>query len=265
VPAPAAPASRPSPGAPELAAIVPAAQLPEALADSLADTVSVKAVLRQLDDRVANLTDQLVRTEADDAVARARLQRCAGWTRDSLVDGRVLPVESAGLGALRQELVERQMELASARQVYGAMHPRMRALQSEMAVLQASVDRELQRAVAETRAEHEALATRAAALRGDLGRTEQALAVYERRLPDPAPAAPDPLPPPVEIVDSATLAPQPIRPHRLLNLAACLAAGGLMGCGLATYRYSGRRTIDTPEDVEEELQLPVLGIVPRNA
>jgi capsular polysaccharide biosynthesis protein len=66
-------------------------------------------------------------------------------------------------------------------------------------------------------------------------------------------------------VDSATLAPQPIRPHRLLNLAACLAAGGLMGCGLATYRYSGRRTIDTPEDVEEELQLPVLGIVPRNA
>ena len=49
----------------------------------------------------------------------------------------------------------------------------------------------------------------------------------------------------------------------LLNLFACLSAGGLFGCGLATYRYAGRRTIRTPEDVEEELGLPLLAVLPR--
>jgi uncharacterized protein involved in exopolysaccharide biosynthesis len=158
------------------------------------------------------------------------------------------------------------VRLASARQVYGELHPRMRALRSELSVLQASGDRELERAVATARADRAALSTRAASLRADLGRTEWALGMAERRLPLAGGATSvSSASPPVEIVDRATLAPRAIRPRKLLNLAACLSAGGLAGCGLATLRSAGRRVIRSPEDVETELGVPLLGVLPRSA
>ena len=69
--------------------------------------------------------------------------------------------------------------------------------------------------------------------------------------------------PPVEIVDPATLAPGPLRPRKWLNLAICVVTGLMVGTGLALLRHSMRHTIRTPEDVETELGLEVLGVIPK--
>ena len=232
----------------------------EPIAPDAQDGLSLRSRTRQLEDRISQLSDQLVRSEADAAVAQARAAQLARWTPDSVLEVGALPVEGPGLAGLRQELVARQMQLASARQVYGDRHPRMRALVAELQVLKAAIEQELRRAVAEVRADQEALATRAASLRQDLRASEEELARYERLEPVAVTTAPSHARPPVEIIDRATVDPEPVRPRKALNLIACISAGGLLGSGLATYRRATRRTLRDPEDVERELRLPVLGM-----
>ena len=55
----------------------------------------------------------------------------------------------------------------------------------------------------------------------------------------------------------------PVRPRRAVNLAVCPAAGLFVGWGLALLRYPARRTIRGLDDVEEQLKLPVLGVIPK--
>jgi tyrosine-protein kinase Etk/Wzc len=68
--------------------------------------------------------------------------------------------------------------------------------------------------------------------------------------------------PAVAIVDPATVDPDPVRPHRGLNLVVFLTAGLLLGVGGALLFDSLRRTIRTAQDVESELGLPVLATLP---
>ena len=70
----------------------------------------------------------------------------------------------------------------------------------------------------------------------------------------------DPL---VEVVDPAAVSPDPVRPRKAMNLAVCPAAGLLIGWGLALLRYPARRAIRGVEDFEEQLKLPVLGVIPK--
>jgi len=54
-----------------------------------------------------------------------------------------------------------------------------------------------------------------------------------------------------------------VRPRKLLNFIVCVFAGLVVGAGLAFLREYLRRTIRTPQDVDEYLQLPVLGLIPK--
>ena len=54
-----------------------------------------------------------------------------------------------------------------------------------------------------------------------------------------------------------------MRPRKILNLLVCVFAGLVTGTGLAYLREYLRRTIRTPQDVDEYLQLPVLGLIPK--
>ena len=54
-----------------------------------------------------------------------------------------------------------------------------------------------------------------------------------------------------------------MRPRKLLNFIVCLFAGLTIGTGLAFLREYLRRTIRTPQDVDDYLQLPVMGLIPK--
>jgi capsular polysaccharide biosynthesis protein len=69
----------------------------------------------------------------------------------------------------------------------------------------------------------------------------------------------------VSVVQRATLDPKPVRPRKLLNLVLALLVGLLGGAGTALLLEYLRRTIRTPAEAMEQLELPILGIVPKHS
>ena len=66
----------------------------------------------------------------------------------------------------------------------------------------------------------------------------------------------------VQVVDAATLPDEPIKPRKALTMALSLVLGLLAGTGFVVARSLMYRKIRTADDIEQELQLPVLGMIP---
>ena len=67
----------------------------------------------------------------------------------------------------------------------------------------------------------------------------------------------------IHIVDTAEVPGRPVKPRVLLNLALGLILGASLGAGLAFFQEYLDNTIKTPDEVEQYLNLPALGIIPR--
>lgn len=65
----------------------------------------------------------------------------------------------------------------------------------------------------------------------------------------------------VQVVDTATLPDKPIKPRKALTIALSLILGLFAGTGFVVVRSIMYRMIRTAADVEQELNLPVLGMV----
>jgi capsular exopolysaccharide synthesis family protein len=68
----------------------------------------------------------------------------------------------------------------------------------------------------------------------------------------------------VEILDSATPDPRPVRPNKPLNIALGVIIGLAVGIGLAFFIEYLDTSVKTIDDVERTLQSPVLGVIPQN-
>jgi capsular polysaccharide biosynthesis protein len=66
----------------------------------------------------------------------------------------------------------------------------------------------------------------------------------------------------VQIVDAATLPEKPVKPRKALTMMLALLLGILCGTGCTVVRSLLNRKINTADDVEQYLQLPVLGMIP---
>lgn len=66
----------------------------------------------------------------------------------------------------------------------------------------------------------------------------------------------------VQVIDEATLPERPIKPRKLLTLVIAAILGILSGSGYAVAKALMYRKIRSSEDVEQYLQLPVLGSIP---
>jgi uncharacterized protein involved in exopolysaccharide biosynthesis len=228
----------------------------------------MRARLRALDGEVANTTSEYYRVRSARVDAATRLAQLERYLNDTSIDLSAAPVEDGAMAALRQALVNCQARIASVRQVYRDSHPRLSEASSECSALRASLRREMQRSIAARRAEIGMLAARENELRGTLNRSTQEMGAAEaqNQVQEQVMGTALALPawvPPVEIVDPATLVPGPVRPRKWMNLLICVATGLMVGTGLALLRHSMRHTIRTPEDVEAELGLEVLGVIPK--
>ena len=67
----------------------------------------------------------------------------------------------------------------------------------------------------------------------------------------------------VQVIDEATLPEKPIKPRKALTLAIALVLGLLGGSGFVIAQELLNRKIRTATDVKNELQLPVLGVIPQ--
>jgi capsular exopolysaccharide synthesis family protein len=67
----------------------------------------------------------------------------------------------------------------------------------------------------------------------------------------------------IRVIDPATVPTGPIKPRVLLNLTIGLILGLASGVGLAFFQEYLDKTLKTPDDVEQYLRLPSLGVLPR--
>ena len=66
----------------------------------------------------------------------------------------------------------------------------------------------------------------------------------------------------VQVIDAATLPEKPIKPRKVLIMAIMTLLGLIVGIGTVIVQSLMYRKIRTAEDVEKELGLPVLGMIP---
>jgi uncharacterized protein involved in exopolysaccharide biosynthesis len=162
-------------------------------------------------------------------------------------------------GELRRDLMRSDAELAKARQVYRQEHPKLVVLESEHRTIEenlASGEREMR----EINGKMQQYST----LQADLKSNKDLYNLLQVKLQEAQLNAQreQPL---VQVVEPAAAEPGMVRPRKTLNLAIGVVIGLMFGVGLAFLKDTFRHTIRTPHDVEEQLELPVLGLIPKGA
>ena len=256
----------------------------EARGPAPADDERLRARRGRLTQAMAQLDQERQRAEdarRDAGLRLTRLERYASAPDTMLW-------ESSGnesVDAIHRDLLACSRRLAAARAIYRPLHPRLAALDSEYAGLRALERRALPGAVRDLRGLVAYEAAHAARLQAAMADSEQALADIQARETSlggiAALARADreledrlldrirdrlleaPLdPPPVEIVDAAVVDPEPVRPRRALNTAVGTLVGTLVGVGIALVRRPAPRVLERPDEVEEQLEVPVLAVLP---
>lgn len=68
--------------------------------------------------------------------------------------------------------------------------------------------------------------------------------------------------PSIRVIDPAVVPEEPVKPNKRMNLTLALLLGTLLGCGAAFTREYFDNTLRSKERVEEDLRLPVIGVIP---
>ena len=250
-----------------------------------ASNAAAQARAQQMQVTAAGLAQAYVQAASDRVAATSRLSRLRKGADESAPG---VSVDNDNLNTLRRNLQDTEAQIASASEIYGSRHPKLVTLQAQEQQLRAQIQSETKRSVSNLRGEASALRARESELRSAMSRAQGAVtsavtathrnaalenelkadeelynrllsryreAGYEERMSAPM----------VSVVSPASVAQAPIRPRPYMNLLVCLAAGALVGVGLAVARDASRRSIRYPEDVERQLDLPVLAVLPKTA
>lgn len=237
---------------------------------------------------LATIGEAATRAHADRIEADARLASLRA-VAENPARSALAPFDGDGVNSIRRDLISAQTELAAARQVYRDEHPKVQDLKTRVTALQGRLRDEVRREESRLAIERSAMAARERGLQSQASQEMNNLASLEQRtvrasvLTTELKADQDLYArligqaremrlaygsgdPSAVIVQPAALEqPDPVRPHRVLNLIICLLAGVLFGAGAALVAESLRRGLFSSASAEKALGVPVLAVVPRHA
>lgn len=206
---------------------------------------------------VAYLNEQLARVK--EKIQRSEQMLLSAGQADPYMLEERLKQLSATIADQQKSLIASNRDLARAREIYKERHPRRIALETENATIRQSI----------TQNEHEMQGIQSSLQRYSVSQSElksdrelHTLLLQKLQEAEISGRVQGSL---VELVQPASPSRHPVRPRKALNLVVCVMAGLLVGIGLAFLREYLRRTIRTPDDVTDHLQLPVLGLIPKVA
>ena len=248
--------------------------------ESLVDTGDGRSLVGR---NLVDLNASLAEAQAQRIRAQARWQQASGSA--------ALPQDvlaSSLVPGLRQQLAELRRRYQEKLQVFKPDYPEMQQLQGQITELERQVAAEQNNARTSLRTEYDAAISREnmlkaqlAALRDESLDTDSRSIQYNilRREADTSrqlydsllqrytqiAVASDVRPNNISVVDRAQVPGGPFKPSLFYNLAIALLLGVMLGVALALLLEFLDDTLKTPEDIEQQLRLPVLGIIPKLA
>lgn len=237
--------------------------------------------------RLADLGVRLNAAESDSQAAHAKVRRIEALKRQ----GKPLTAQADILGsAYVQELKGRLVQLQSSRadlgETLGSRHPQMQSINAEIATVRRQLSGEIGAYVQANRGEARSSQERESALRksvsgerrsmldeqrkrdqiaGHVRALESAKAVYQAAVDryDQVLGSSQLQNVNVSVIHWASAPQHPVRPNTLRNVLAGLVLGLMLGVFIALVLELSNRRVRTQSDVERELDLEVLGVIPR--
>lgn len=228
-------------------------------------------------------------TQLNAALAAAQDQRIRAQARWRQASSGAMPADmiaNSNIRPLQQQRSQIQGEYQLKLQTFKPEYPEMKQLKSQIDELDRQIAQETANVRSSVKAEYDAAAAQESMLKGQIAslRTE-ALDVdgrsieynilkrevdTNRQLYDgllqrykEVGVAGDVRDSNVSIIDRAEVPQWRFKPSLLLNLALGVLLGGMLGVMLAFLLEFLDDTLKTPEDIEQKLKLPVLGIIPK--
>lgn len=218
-----------------------------------------------------------------------RIRAQARWNQARAARGAALPADMLGnsiVRTLQQQRAQLQGEYQQKLQVFKPDYPEMQQLKGQIDQLNAEIGRELANIRASIRAEYDAAAQQESLLKSQLDTLrEQALSVDSRSIDynilkreadtnrqqydallqryNEVGVAGGATSNNISIVDRAQVPLGRYKPNLPLNLALGLMLGLVLGILLALALEFLDDTLKSPEDIEQKLRMPLLGIIPR--
>ena len=228
-------------------------------------------------------------TQLNAALATAQDQRIRAQARWHQASSGAMPADMIGnsnIRLLQQQKGQLQAQYQLKLQTFKPDYPEMQQLKSQVDELDRQIAKEVAGVRASVRAEYDAAMTQEnmlkgqiAALRGEALDVDNRSIQYNilkrevdtnRQLYDgllqrykEIGAAGDVRSNNISIIDRAEVPRGRFKPNLTLNLAIGLLLGGMLGVLLAFLLEFLDDTLKTPEDIEQKLKLPVLGIIPK--
>jgi uncharacterized protein involved in exopolysaccharide biosynthesis len=241
---------------------------------------------RQLVQSGNELTTSAIRARADLRVVEAQLERIRSFRRNGNPDWANPPIQTDALDQLHRDLQRAETSVAELRRQYRDQSVEVAAAEAQVSTFRDAMRRELQKATSDLEGQRDVLRARVDGFEGALSRNERTLealsdssrkyttlesdlrtqrelyAMLMQKVQEQD-VAQTVQPPGIELVQTAPVPLERVRPRKAMNIALGAALGLVFGAGTAFGLETTRRTIRTPQDVIHELRLPVLGMIPR--
>jgi uncharacterized protein involved in exopolysaccharide biosynthesis len=241
---------------------------------------------KQLTAAASELSSSSIKTRADLRVVEAQLSRIRAFRKEASPNWANPPVQTDALDRLYSSLQTAETEVANLKRQYREQSPEVAAVESQAQSIREAMRRELQKAYSDLEGQRDVLAARVDGIDQATNRNEHALKtlsdssykystleselntqrdLYTMLLKkvQEQDIAQTIQPATVEVVQLASVPLERVRPRKLLNVSIGVVLGTVFGVGLALTLEALRRTIRTPRDVVNELQLPVMGMIPK--
>lgn len=236
--------------------------------------------------KLLNLSYQLTLTETKRREAEALYNQVKDLTHN--IEGALTVPAIAGdpvIQSLRSEEIKKEKEIMEMSKKYGEKHPQMIRFNEDFRAIKEKISSEVRRVIAAIKNDYELSKSKEASLRNQFaqGRGE-ALTLSEKSIQYGV------LKREVEgnqqiyeallkriketslieevksfniyIVDKAEVPKNPVRPRKVFNIFLSIIVGIFGGIGVAFFLEYIDNTFKRPEDIEERLSIPLLGVIP---
>ncbi len=234
--------------------------------------------------KLAELNTRVIEAEAARVEAETRYQQTTGIAGDRL-DSVAEILGSPVIQAIKATETGLLNTLAELSKKYGANHPQIQAVQSELNQVRARKGAEAGKIVQSLKNNYELAQAKERSLKDALGKQEQGALTLSKKsiqygvLQREAESAKevydllvkrfkettlteDMKSVNVRVVDKAEAPTDPVKPKKALNLLLALVLGLTAGTGMAFFAEYLDNTVKTPDDVKRYLKVPYLGMIP---